>query len=753
MSEGFGPREGKIADPVRLVESVFEFEGINIPKGSKKPSFVQYEDDVNKDTVKHNLKKFELLPDIGTSFACVFTDIREGNSWFDAFLTIISPKYRDLSVQDRSGVAKGFRKECARISDSIMEQIPDNFFDAFNVDAKKFKSEIEGSKDINMGFGFFIAWYFGLNLVYLEQTPDGHEIIAPSCYQSEECHAIFMKTHLDRFNSIVVLNLDKEEYDEEESTSVFEWTDKRLCKLKELSKEVKKTIIDTRWDFPTSEDCNATNEVNAPHNKAVEKVFTGISEEEEENEKENARNIDPFSKNNKNKAEAFLKEENSPKPGNTPGENARNIDPFSKNNKNRAEAFLKEENSPKPGNTPGENARNIDPFSKNNRNKAEAFLKEENSPKPGKARAPGENARNIDPFSKNNRNKAEAFLKEENSPKPGKAPAKRPGPNLTLLEVLAHRRMRFTGRNENTPKSNNGSQSPKSEAPNNGSESPSSEAPENNSLSVLFEEEDAPENLSPKTPLPKFKSGILLIKDGSVEAEDALTVFNPSGTKKLTLSSEARDFLDRVELLRNPKYKLSANQMALLVRLLELLKPKAPKKDQLLLEDSQQLLLEDIKDDGSLSPSSEPPNNNESKSPKRFGNTDSPRATFSPKATRKNKKGKNNNASSVNSKAPSENDESVNSNPPFTNNNSNGSPLVKRNNTSKLRIKAPRNENISNIKRSERRTDLRRTRPTKFEKPQTNLVHRTETIGLTGATGVKASSNMLKKGKGSRKNR
>ena len=296
MSEGFGPREGKIADPVRLVESVFEFEGINIPKGSKKPSFVQFDKDVNKNTVTNNLKKFELLPDIGTSFACVFADISGGNSWFDAFLMSMSPKYRNLSVKDRQGVAQGFRKECAKISDLILEQIPDDFFDAFDVDAKKiegFKSELEGSKDINMGFGFFIAWYFGLNLVYLIQPPSGHEIISASCYQSEECHAIFMKKHLNRFNAVVVLNLDKEEYDEEESTSVFEWTDKRLCKLKELSTKVENDYIDTSWYFPISKDCEDT--------------------------KENARNINPFSNANKKKADEFFKEEeNSPKLGKTP---------------------------------------------------------------------------------------------------------------------------------------------------------------------------------------------------------------------------------------------------------------------------------------------------------------------------------------------------------------------------------------------------------------------------------------------------
>jgi hypothetical protein len=321
--------------------------------------------------------------------------------------------------------------------------------------------------------------------------------------------------------------------------------------------------------------------------------------------------------------------------------------------------------------------------------------------------------------------------------------------------------MRFTGRNENTPKSN-GSESPSSEPHNNGSESPSSEAPENNSLSVIFEDEEAPENLSPKTPLPKFKPGILLIKDGSVNADDALTVFNPSGVKKLTLSSEAKDFLDRVKLLRGPKYKIPADQMALLVRLLELLKPKTPKKDQLLLEDSQQLLLEDIKDDGSLSPSSEAPNNNVrsyvsnnngSKSPKKVVSTGSPRVAFSPKATRKNKKGKNNNASSVSSSAPNNDTASVNSKPPFTNNNTNNSPVVRRNNTSKLRIKAPSNETISNLKKSERKTNFRKTQPSKFEKPKTNLVHRSEFApGMSGPF-APASSNMYKKGKGSRKNR
>ena len=70
-----------------------------------------------------------------------------------------------------------------------------------------------------------------------------------------------------------------------------------------------------------------------------------------------------------------------------------------------------------------------------------------------------------------------------------------------------------------------------------------------------------------------------------------------------------------------------------------------------------------------------------------------------------------------------------------------------------MRIKAPSNQILNKVEISKRRTAISGTRPTKFERPKTNLVHRTETIGLTGATGVKPSSNMLKKGKGSRKNR
>jgi len=188
---------------------------------------------------------------------------------------------------------------------------------------------------------------------------------------------------------------------------------------------------------------------------------------------------------------------------------------------------------------------------------------------------------------------------------------------------------------------------------------------------------------------------------------------------------------------RGPKYKITVDEMALLVRFLELLKPKAPKKDQLLLEDSQQLLLEDIKDDGSLSPgsvsSSPPPNNNGAQSP----------SSEPPSGNTTRKRTNNNNASSVNSDPPSNNNaSSVNS-----------KPSVKRNNTSKLRIKAPKNENISNLKKSERRTALRRTQPSQFNKPRTNLVHRTEAIGLSGSTGAKPSSNVYKQGKGSRKNR
>jgi hypothetical protein len=668
MSEGFGPREGKIADPVSLVESVYEIEDITLPK-SNKPTFVQYESDANKNTVKNNSKKFELLPDL-PGFACVYADIHGGNSWFDAFLMIMSPKYRNLSVQDRHNVAQGFRKECTRISDSILNQIPDEFFVAFKVDAKNFKSELGGSKEINMGFGFFIAWYFGLNLVYLEQIPDGHEIVAPSCYQSEECHAIFMKKYLDRFNAVVVLNLDMEIYNEEESTSVFKWADKRLCKLRKLSESVdKNTPIDTHWEFPISEDCNATNEPVAPPKK------------------ENARNIDPFSQANKNRAEAFFEEveENevtpeTPLPHFKPGllllENGSvtNTD----DSAGTALALL--------------NPKGLKPLTLSS--EAQEFidrLKQLGNPEYPLSVADMAVITRLLELVKVKVPKKDQLLLEDSQ--------------QLLLEDIK--------------KENLSSINPFSQA--------------NKNRAEAFFEEVVEGEVTPETPLPHFKPGLLLLENGSVTNTNdnvgtALALFNPKGLKPLKLSSEAQEFIDRLKQLGNPEYPLSVADMAVITRFLELLKANAPKKDQLLLEDSQQLFLKDIIREF-VEPEEEAPVTR----PSIFSGSNSPRPSFGPAQTRKNKKVKPNNVSTLRIKVP-------------TNTNTNNKPIVARNNTSKLRIKAPSNETINAVEKSKRRTALSKTQPSKFKKPETDLVHRTEAIGLSGSTGAKPSSNVFKKG-------
>jgi hypothetical protein len=194
------------------------------------------------------------------------------------------------------------------------------------------------------------------------------------------------------------------------------------------------------------------------------------------------------------------------------------------------------------------------------------------------------------------------------------------------------------------------------------------------------------------------------------------------------LTSEAQEFIDRLKLLRDKGNKLPVVDKALMARLLELLKAKAPKKDQLLLEDSQQLFLKDIIREF-VEPEEEAPVTR----PSIFSGSNSPRPSFGPAQTRKNKKVKPNNVSALRIKVP-------------TNTNTNNKPIVARNNTSKLRIKAPSNETINAVEKSKRRTALSKTQPSKFKKPETDLVHRTEAIGLSGSTGAKPSSNVFKKG-------
>jgi hypothetical protein len=163
-----------------------------------------------------------------------------------------------------------------------------------------------------------------------------------------------------------------------------------------------------------------------------------------------------------------------------------------------------------------------------------------------------------------------------------------------------------------------------------------------------------------------------------------------------------------------------------MARLLELLKAKVSASEKEEFEAPQILLLKDIE--------RETPNNKTVNKKRNI-----------PTYTRKNNR-LNVPRKKFNSKlnTVSENNENNNETKPNNTRKKNNA-NVARNNVSKLRIKAPSNENINNVKKSERRTALRKTRPLKFEEPKTNPVHRGEFApGMSGPS-APASSNMFRR--------
>lgn len=220
-------------------------------------------------SVKKNAKSYQTIPFVG--LARVASSPDDNHCWFDSFLTCISKKYNMLNLQKRDNVVKGFRKWCSREENlsKIIKGFPKKIY--------KIKSEAPSEEllrtDISTldGFidartGFAIAWFFGVNCIYIHQ--DEEENIVLECqtsYQSPDCKVVFIYHTGNHFEPIGLLSEDDikvgKKYKVENIKFLFQWNDPALCNVKYMNKLCggkDAFVMDSSWEKPT--ECGAPSE-------------------------------------------------------------------------------------------------------------------------------------------------------------------------------------------------------------------------------------------------------------------------------------------------------------------------------------------------------------------------------------------------------------------------------------------------------------------------------------------------------------
>ena len=195
----------------------------------------------------------------GTGLARVSANGSKNGCWFDAFLTAVSTKYKSLSLKNRSDIETMFRKWCAAEPhvNAIHKAAP-NFLkkaglcpalDAFKASLGADKQEIDELD------GYLIAWYFGVNLVYLKHDDASKQIkiVCNTSYQSPDCSCIFLYHTGNHFEPCTVVADGQAEKGLE---YLFQWDDRILCQLQTLSKQCTNDLFDTSWVKPNCTDSN-----------------------------------------------------------------------------------------------------------------------------------------------------------------------------------------------------------------------------------------------------------------------------------------------------------------------------------------------------------------------------------------------------------------------------------------------------------------------------------------------------------------
>jgi hypothetical protein len=185
--------------------------------------------------------------------------------WFDTFLQCTSPNYRKLDSPSRKLIREAFRAACGqeKTINEIIKVLPSFMKPDFGLEITKEKltTDITNlTKDIDWIHGYAIAWYFGVNLIYLVREDNQVKVQCQTSYQSPDCKTILIYHTGNHFEPVGVLSLDATtKLNEKESKFLFAWSDSALCGLKQLNEPCKENnpFFDTTWSEPSS--CPTTN--------------------------------------------------------------------------------------------------------------------------------------------------------------------------------------------------------------------------------------------------------------------------------------------------------------------------------------------------------------------------------------------------------------------------------------------------------------------------------------------------------------
>lgn len=159
--------------------------------------------------------------------------------WFDAFLMCISPSYREKSFDLRESVRFAFREWCRTNVNAIIAQIPREIFsEAYGYPSDLYITQdlADTDTDIDAMTGLFIAWYFGVNCIYVyrEARSTTPSIVCQSAYQSPECKTIIIYHSGNHFEPMGTFTVGANKH-MTNAKFLFDWDDAELCQLKALS--------------------------------------------------------------------------------------------------------------------------------------------------------------------------------------------------------------------------------------------------------------------------------------------------------------------------------------------------------------------------------------------------------------------------------------------------------------------------------------------------------------------------------------
>jgi hypothetical protein len=210
------------------------------------------------DPINQNIKFFESTSIPGLSR--ISSSAYNNCCWFDTFLYCMIPDYRATSITDRIPIFKAFREWCTNHAEKILAEAPSFMNKPGLSDAiTQFKTNVGNLKsEIDWLSGFLIAWYFGVNLIYVNQPYKGiYALVCETAYQSPDCKVILMNLSQStastarHYEPIGNLNFNTE--------FIFDWKEENtpgsnaLCYLKQFKELVCDKSgfkIHASWKYP-----------------------------------------------------------------------------------------------------------------------------------------------------------------------------------------------------------------------------------------------------------------------------------------------------------------------------------------------------------------------------------------------------------------------------------------------------------------------------------------------------------------------